>query len=102
MVNRYDAKRLKITNKVVSKGDSESVDNHWFRGVTENEQNLDGSVFFSDVQNLTSGGLKTYEEARGEVITNYQNFLEQKWTNELEKKYPAKINKKVLYSIIED
>ncbi len=102
LVNRYDAKRLKISNKIVSKGDSESVDNHWFKGLTENEQNLDGSIFFSDVQNLTSGGLKTYEEARGEVITNYQNFLEQKWTNELEKKYPAKINKKVLYSIIED
>ena len=102
LVNRYDANRLKISNKTFSKGDSEALDSHWYKGLTENEQNLDGSIFFADVQKVKTGGLKSYEEARGEVITNYQNYLEEKWVSELEKKYPATINKKVLYSITKD
>ena len=102
LINRYDSNRLKIENKTFSEGDSEAVDSHWYKGLTQNEQNLDGSVFFADVQTIKSGGLKSFEEARGEVITSYQNYLEEKWTNDLEKRYPASINKKVLYSIIEN
>ena len=87
LVNRYNANRLKISNKTFSKGESEAVDRHWYKGLTENEQNLDGSIFFADVQSVKTGGLKSFEEARGEVITNYQNYLEEKWTSDLAKKY---------------
>jgi peptidyl-prolyl cis-trans isomerase SurA len=101
LMNRYKPNTLSISNKTFEKGKSTAVDNHWYNGLTENENNLDGSVFFADVSEVKSGGLKTYDEAKGEVITNYQNYLEAIWKLELEEKYPAKVNKEVLYSIID-
>lgn len=101
LINRYESNRLRISSRNFEKGESTAVDNHWYNGLTSNENNLDGSVFFADVKDVKNGGLKTFEEARGEVITNYQNYLEAMWKLELEEKYPASVNKDVLYSIIE-
>lgn len=42
---------------------------------------------------------KTLDEARGVVTSDYQDYLEQQWENELKAQYPLKINEKVLRSI---
>lgn len=42
---------------------------------------------------------KKLDEARGLYISDYQNYLEQKWIKELRKKYKVKINKKLLKTI---
>ncbi len=39
---------------------------------------------------------KKFEDARGSVINDYQQLLEEQWVNDLTKKYPVKVNKKVL------
>jgi hypothetical protein len=36
---------------------------------------------------------------RGAVTSDYQDVLEQRWKEELAKKYPAKIDKKVLKKV---
>ena len=38
-------------------------------------------------------------DVRGQVTSDYQDVLEQRWKEELAKKYPAKINKKVLKKV---
>ena len=38
-------------------------------------------------------------DVRGAVTSGYQDVLEQRWKQELAKKYPAKINKKVLKKV---
>ncbi len=43
---------------------------------------------------------RNFEEARGLVINDYQNVLEQKWLGELRKKYPVKVNEAVVKTII--
>ena len=45
-------------------------------------------------------GLRTFEEARGLVINDYQMELENKWVQELKQKYPVHINDNVLQSIL--
>lgn len=43
---------------------------------------------------------RTFEEARGLVINDYQVLIEEKWIAELKKKYPVKVNEKVFQSLL--
>lgn len=45
-------------------------------------------------ENLPSG-IKSFEDAKSEAITQYQNYLEKAWLKELESKYPVKVQEKV-------
>ncbi len=42
---------------------------------------------------------RSFEEARGLVLNDYQQVVEDKWIESLMKKYPVKINESVLNSI---
>ena len=43
---------------------------------------------------------KTFDEARGMVTAQYQDYLEKQWVEALKKKYPVKVNQKVLKKLI--
>jgi peptidyl-prolyl cis-trans isomerase SurA len=43
---------------------------------------------------------RSFEEARGLVINEYQNHLEEKWVEELKKKYPVKVVEAVFQSLL--
>ncbi|PWT71488.1 MAG: hypothetical protein C5B59_18115 [Bacteroidetes bacterium] len=42
---------------------------------------------------------RNFSDARGLVINDYQNYLEDKWIEELKKKYPVKVNEVVMKSL---
>lgn len=42
---------------------------------------------------------KSFEDAKGSVINDYQVFLEEQWIADLKKRYPVKVNKKVFKSL---
>ena len=42
---------------------------------------------------------RSYQDAKGLVINNYQTILEDKWNEALRKKYPVTIDQKVLSNI---
>ena len=44
---------------------------------------------------------RSFEEARGLVINDYQAVLEAQWIKSLKKKYPVKINEKLLHTLAE-
>ena len=43
---------------------------------------------------------RSFEESKGLVINEYQNFLEDQWVAELKKKYPVKIQEEVFKDIL--
>lgn len=43
---------------------------------------------------------KTFEEARGDVVSDFQDSIDKKWIAELKKKYPVKVNEDILKSIV--
>jgi peptidyl-prolyl cis-trans isomerase SurA len=61
----------------------------------------DGTVVFALVTKIyPENQQRSFADARGLVINDYQNFLETKWVEELEKKYPIKVNQKILQQIL--
>ena len=81
VVDRTNFKEGLITTPVVNKNDGTSV--------------------FTKVLKLYPGHQqRNFEDARGLVINDYQNFLEEKWIEELKKQYPVKLNEKVFQSLL--
>lgn len=57
----------------------------------------DGNTFnIQIIEEFLQPGIKNYEEAKSEAITQYQNYLEEQWLNELANKYPCTVNEKIL------
>jgi peptidyl-prolyl cis-trans isomerase SurA len=44
-------------------------------------------------------GQKTFEDARGDVVSDFQDSIDKKWIDQLKKKYPVKVSEDVLKSI---
>jgi peptidyl-prolyl cis-trans isomerase SurA len=58
------------------------------------ELQSDGQFYLIEVKRLVPPGIKTFEEAKASVISDYQDYLEKEWVTSLRKKYPVKINNK--------
>lgn len=60
----------------------------------------DGTAVFSKILKMyPAHEPRRFEDSRGLVINDYQNYLEQKWVEQLKKKYPVKVNEKVFKSL---
>ena len=78
---------------------NESITVNKFTQPVLNDQ--DGTVIFSKIVKLyPANEQRSFEEARGMVISDYQHVLEDNWLKELNKLYPVKINKKTFNSLI--
>ena len=67
---------------------------------TQMATNSDQSIQFAySIREYKVPTPRTYEEARGLVINDYQNELENQWIDELKKKYPVTINETVFKTL---
>lgn len=62
------------------------------------EDGLASFIYVLDIHPLPAP--KSYNEALGSVINDYQGQLEEKWITTLKKKYPVVVNKVVLQTIL--
>ena len=61
----------------------------------------DGTAVFAKIIKLYPGDQqRNFDDAKGLVINDYQNYLEQQWVAQLKKKYPVKVNEKVFQSLL--
>ena len=61
----------------------------------------DGTAVFAKIFKMYPGEQqRDFEDAKGLVVNDYQNYLEQKWIDHLKKKYPVKINEKAFQSLL--
>jgi peptidyl-prolyl cis-trans isomerase SurA len=51
------------------------------------------------VKVYTASSPRTFNEAKGLVMNDYQAWLEEQWIKDLRKKYPVSIDQKVLADI---
>lgn len=56
----------------------------------------DGEYFYVvKINKLLPAGTKTLDEARGKVINDYQQYLEEKWVGDLKQEFKVSVNKPV-------
>ena len=61
----------------------------------------DGTAVFAKILTLYPGRQqRSFADARGLVISDYQNYLEEKWVSQLKEKYPVKVNEKVMQALL--
>lgn len=59
----------------------------------------DGVSSFIILKGIREPEPKTLDEARGQITSDYQNYLEEQWINELREKYPVEVNRELLNRI---
>ncbi len=64
----------------------------WSAGLYPSENN--GLHYIVAIKEILPPGPKTFDEARAAIISDYQNYLEKNWLDQLKAKYPVKINEK--------
>jgi peptidyl-prolyl cis-trans isomerase SurA len=65
-------------------------------GPVESDQ---GSSSFIILKGVRDPEPKALDEARGQITSDYQNYLESQWINELKMKYPVEVDKELLSGI---
>lgn len=96
--NKTSALELHVEEGLYEKGDHELLNEiNWLPGIYEITR--DGRYYLIEVKNVMPPGYKKLDNIRGIVISDYQNFLEETWIDELEKEYPISINEKALRKI---
>ena len=58
-----------------------------------------GSVTWVNIRKIEPARPKTFQEARGSVINDYQKELEKQWVNRLQQQFPVKVNAEELEKI---
>ena len=59
----------------------------------------DSSFYVVNATELKPKTQKTYEDAKGQLIADYQVVLESQWIEELKSKFSVKINEAVLQKV---
>ncbi|MBU6157390.1 MAG: peptidylprolyl isomerase [Bacteroidetes bacterium] len=91
-----DSARFEIAQLPIE--ENTSLRKGWLSPVTTNPN--DGSSSFCYITNIYSDNeVRSFEEAKGLVINDYQIYLEDKWLAEQKKKYPVKIDETVVKSL---
>jgi len=87
---------ITITEGAWTKGENPIIDYYIWKGpMPEGWNNNTGFV----MGEITDPEPKALNESRGYHIADYQQYLDELWIKELRKKYPVKINKKLMKSM---
>jgi peptidyl-prolyl cis-trans isomerase SurA len=79
-------------------GDSKAVDAQIFK--KEKYQSSEEYPYYFVAGKLLKTTPESYEDVRGAVTTDYQNYLEKEWVAALRQKYPVSIDENVLKTLI--
>lgn len=91
MMNDKNPLAMQITTRKFSQGDNKAVDAVPQQvGIHQIEK--DGRMIQVRVKTVIPPGYKTLAEARGQATSDYQNYLEKQWIQELRTKHPVKVN----------
>ncbi|RLD18274.1 MAG: hypothetical protein DRI69_10610 [Bacteroidetes bacterium] len=90
-----------FTRKLMEQEEAEEAGWQWTSGWSSPLMTEPGQdAAFTRVVNIKPERPKELQETRGYVIADYQDYLEEKWVEELSKKYSVMVNEKLFNSLI--
>ena len=99
--NRVNPLEVTFERGLFERGTHLIADMVWGRkGVFTLPDKEDGRTIIVDIQKYIPAGPKSFEETRGAVITDYQNYLEKEWLESLRNRYHITLNQEVFQSIV--
>ena len=97
-INKNSALTLQVESGLYQKGDHEIIDLiEWKPGIYD--LSIEDQDYLVYVERIIPSANKDLIEVRGQVISDYQNFLEKEWIEELKSKYSVNINNDALSKI---
>jgi peptidyl-prolyl cis-trans isomerase SurA len=97
--NKNEPLALQVTEGLFAKGENEILDGvEWKADTTLLHKN--GRYYLVLINNIEEPRLKRLDETRGIVISQYQDFLEKTWIDELREKYPVVINEEEVQKLV--
>lgn len=93
--------KVSVISGKYEKGQYDLIDKtDWTVGVKPNIINTDSSVTIIFIKQMVGPEPKLLTEAKGYIVSDYQEYLEKNWIEELRAKYPIVVNEDVLRSLI--
>jgi peptidyl-prolyl cis-trans isomerase SurA len=93
--------KVSVISGKYEKGQYDVVDKvEWKPSTTATAMLADSSYRFLVIKQVTENDLKTLKEAKGYVVSDYQEYLEKNWLDTLRRKYPISVNEDIYRSLI--
>lgn len=97
-----DREIVQTTTAVYEKGKNAELDQlKWKAGILSGGEAKDGSFYFTKVEEIIAPAQKTLDEARGYVIADYQDYLEQELIKRLKEKFEVKVDEAILKAMFQ-
>lgn len=101
-LNAESELNVKIDSNMYETGASKVVDSVEKVVGYSKPMEVEGRFFVVGIEAIVPAGGKTYEEARGLVISDYQNYLEEQWIKDLKAKYDVEVDDSVLEKVVKE
>lgn len=100
-LNKDKQPQVKFTNKVTNVDDKE-IEGYksWANGVSSIIADK-GEYIVRDIIKVTTNDIKELTDCKGQVISDYQQVLEEEWIKSLHQKYSVEIDKAALSQLID-
>ena len=91
-LNQQNPLAVQIQQRTFQQGDNKVMDDYLTRAPGTYSTQRDGRYYAVIVQQNLAPGPKALADARGQATSDYQNYLEKQWIEQLRQEYPVKVN----------
>ncbi|MEQ8810010.1 MAG: peptidylprolyl isomerase [Imperialibacter sp.] len=96
--NGPDTLSLKVSNTLLEKDNNLVPKEYWKAGIHFVNDGAFSRIMY--IRNIQQPTRKDLVEVKGKVVSDYQEFLETTWLNELKAKYPVKVNARAWKNVV--
>ena len=91
-LNAQNPLAVQIQQRTFQKGDNKVMDDYLTRPAGTYTIQRDGRHYAIIVKQTLPAGPKVLSDARGQATSDYQNYLEKQWIEQLRQQYPVQVN----------